>query len=117
MNLTARVSTILFVTSTLLSAQAPQTQPAKPPASVTVTGCLQRTQTSSYTLTSSDGKRYELRAVNADIKLADHVDQSVTVTGASAQTAPNVPPPATKVDPQGFLDVIALVVLSPSCKP
>jgi hypothetical protein len=119
MKRTTPIFAVLFAMSVLSPAQAPpqnQPTPAKPGTSMTVTGCLQKTETEAYTLTSSEGKRYELRTNNTQIKFADHVGQQVTATGANAPTVPSAPP-ATKVDPQGFLDVISLVVLNPTCQP
>lgn len=121
MNHIQYLSAVLFAMSALLPAQAPTpstpANPGKPAASITVTGCLQKTDTEAYTLTSSEGKRYELRTNNSEIKFSDHVGQQVTASGASGAAVPSVPPAATKVDPQGFLDVISLVVLNPTCKP
>jgi len=114
------ISVGLLAMSMLLLAQVPTQNPSPVPAkpgSISVTGCLEKTPTEAYTLTSSDGKRYELRTNNSEIKFAAHVGQRVTATGAAGQAPPGVPPTATKVDPQGFLDVIALVVLSPTCQP
>ncbi len=115
------ISAGLLAMSMLLLAQVPPQNPppapAKPGNSISVTGCLGKTETEAYTLTSSEGKRYELRTNNSEIKFAEHVGQQVTATGAAGQAPPGVPPTATKVDPQGFLDVIALVVLNPACQP
>jgi hypothetical protein len=106
------MAVVLFAMSVGLHAQASVPNASgKQSASLTVTGCLQKSPTEAYTLTDTDGKRYELRTVNTEIKFADHLDQRITVTAAST------PGSTTKTDQQGFLDVIALVVQSPSCKP
>ncbi len=116
MSKTTPMAAVLFATSWFLSAQPPPTVPSRPEAPISVTGCLQKTETEAYTLTSSEGKRYELRTNNTEIRFADHVGQQVTATGAGSAAAPNIPPATTKADPQGFLDVIALVVVSPTCR-
>jgi hypothetical protein len=119
MNRTKYISAALFAMSVLLPAQAPSPStppsPAKPSTSISVSGCLQKTETEAYTLTTSEGRRFELRTANSEIKFADHVNQQVTATGATGAAVPSAPP-VTKVDPQGFLDVITLVVLNPTCK-
>jgi hypothetical protein len=105
------ISVMLFAMAVTLTAQNPvPNAPVKPSTSLSVTGCLQKTQTEAYTLTNSEGKRYQLRTVNPEIKFAEHVDQRVTITAASATEA-------AKEDEQGLLDVVALVVQSGSCKP
>ena len=48
----------------------------------TVTGCLQKgDEPNGYTLTSDDGKVWELQSTK--VKLADHVGHKVTVSGMS----------------------------------
>ena len=84
--------------------------PAPKGGSVTVTGCLAKTTTEEYSLTSDEGKKYELRTVNNDIKLADHVGHRVTVTAAGP--AGDTKGPTTE---HSSLDVIALVMVSQSC--
>jgi hypothetical protein len=57
----------------------------------TVTGCLtQGDSADEFLLTASDGSTWEMRS-NSSAKLADHVNQQVSITGAvSNKTAHNL---------------------------
>ncbi|MEO5926412.1 MAG: hypothetical protein ABIR70_21495 [Bryobacteraceae bacterium] len=90
--------------------RAQATPPVAGSGSVTVTGCIEKSTTEEYSLTSQDGKKYELRTINNEIKLADHVGHRVTVTAAGPRAGTNVP--STE---RVSLDVIALAMVSQSC--
>jgi hypothetical protein len=104
------VCVVLTAMTIGVPAQGPEQATPPKPATVSVSGCLQKTETQAYTLTSSERKRYQLRTANTEIRFVDHVDQRVTLTAAAGTSVP------TKGDQEDFLDVVALVVQSQSCK-
>jgi uncharacterized protein YdeI (BOF family) len=49
---------------------------------MTVTGCLMKgDQADEYSLKGSDGKMYDLHSTSSSVKMSDHVNHKVTVTG------------------------------------
>ena len=85
-----------------------------------VTGCLARERTEEYRLTAKDGSSWEVKS--DAVKLAEHVGQTVTLTGAVENPAFH----GAKEDAKGSLDknakehghmtVTKLKVESDNCK-
>ena len=81
---------------------------------ISVTGCLQKQgdKSGEFSIVDADGKKYGLRS--HDVKLADHLNHKVTVTGKmkeekhSAATAPG------KTE-TGDITVTNLTMVSTSC--
>ncbi len=76
---------VLFVgLSSVLLYAAPQMADEKAPATQTVTGCLQKgTEPEGFFLISTENKHWELYH-NSAVSLADHIGQTITVTGTLA---------------------------------
>jgi len=80
-----------------------------------VTGCLQRgTSSGDYNITASDGKKYDLHASSASVKLDDHVGHRVTIKGTpesgSAKSS------TTSKGAGESLNVSSLTMVSTSCQ-
>src|SRR5438105_4536192 len=71
-------------------AQAQRQKPSGPDkaATVTVTGCLQKgDESGEYSIMGADGKGYGLRSTT--VKLANHLNHKVTVTGKTVKEEGN----------------------------
>lgn len=95
---------------------AQQSSTSKSSQETSVTGCLQRgTSSGDFTITASDGKKYDLRSSTSSVKLEDHVGHRVTIKGTpetgSAKSSTN-----TKTGTAETLDVSSLSMVSTSCQ-
>ena len=78
---------------------------------VTVTGCLQKgDEAGEYSIKSADGKAYGLRS--RTVKLADHLNQKVTVTGKAAKEENE----KEKNEEHEHLNVTNLKMINNSCQ-
>jgi hypothetical protein len=81
-----------------------------------VTGCLQRgTSSGDFTITASDGKKYDLRSSASSVKLEDHVGHRVTIKG-TAETGSTKSSSNSKTGTAETLEVSSLSMVSTSCQ-
>ena len=81
-----------------------------------VTGCLQRgTSSGEYTLTASDGKKYDLRSSSTTVKLYDHINHRVTIKGMP-QSGSEKSSTTSKAGSPEMLNVTSLTMVSTSCQ-
>ena len=79
---------------------------------MTVTGCLQKgDQADEYTLKGTDGKMYDLHSTGTNVKLSDHVNHKVTITGKTMTETQKDQNKKGEMD----INVTNVKMVSPSC--
>ena len=73
---------------------------------MSVTGCLQEKSKNEFTISGNDGKTYDLKSTS--VKLGDHANHKVTVTGKVSKEGQGAE--------AGELEVSNLKMVSQSCQ-
>ena len=122
-------SALLALGVTLCLFGAAQTNPghsnpqdSHPPANINtphqlvITGCLRRDSNGAYSLTSENGKTWNLIAGSDSVDLSKHVFHAVKITGKEASSAqPTDGGDNPQTEKLSTLRVLTLEVLSRSC--